>query len=104
MNIVVDALIRRPHIFSVMPLQTNLHERILTLQSDDDRYKEVQDFIGQNTMMVPKFEGFTVDKDKLLRFNNQIYISPNDELRIFILNEAHSVHGSSWSHEDEGRP
>jgi hypothetical protein len=40
-------------------------------------------------MMVPKFEGFTVDNDGLLRFNNRIYVSPNDELRSLILNEAH---------------
>jgi hypothetical protein len=33
---VADALSQRPHIFSVMPLQTNLREKILTLQCDDD--------------------------------------------------------------------
>jgi hypothetical protein len=81
MNRVVDALSRRPHIFLVMPLQMNLHENILTLQRDDDWYKEVKDFIRQNTMMVPKFEGFTMDNDGSLRFKGQIYIPPNDELR-----------------------
>ena len=55
-------------------------------------------------MMVPNFEGFNVDNNGLLRFNNWIYVLPNDELRSLILNEAHSVHGSFWSHEDEGRP
>jgi hypothetical protein len=30
-----------------------------------------------------------VDNDKLLRFNNRIYIPPNDELRSLILNEGH---------------
>jgi hypothetical protein len=53
-NRVADALIRRPCIFSVLPLQTNLREKILSLQRDDDWYKEVEDFIGQNTMMVPR--------------------------------------------------
>jgi hypothetical protein len=52
-NRVVDSLSRRPHIFSVLPLQKNLHDKILTLQRDDDWYKEVEGFIGQNTMMVP---------------------------------------------------
>jgi hypothetical protein len=42
-------------------------------------------------MLVPKFEGFTVDNDELMRYINQIYIPPNNELRIFILNEAHRV-------------
>jgi hypothetical protein len=41
--------------------------------------------------MVPKFEGFTVDNDGLMRYNNQMYVSPNDELRSLILNEAHRV-------------
>jgi hypothetical protein len=41
-------------------------------------------------MLVPKFEGFTVDNDELIRCNNQIYIPPNEELRILILNKAHS--------------
>jgi hypothetical protein len=88
-NRVADALSRRPCIFSVLPLQTNLRENILTLQRDDDWYKEVEDFIGQNTMMVPRFEGFTFDDDGLLRFKNWIYVPPNDELRSLILNEAH---------------
>jgi hypothetical protein len=42
-------------------------------------------------MMLPKFEGFTVDNNRLLIFNNQIYILPNDKLRSLILNEAHRV-------------
>jgi hypothetical protein len=88
-NRVADALSRRPRIFSVLPLQTNLRENILTLQCDDDWYKEVKDFIGQNKMMVPRFEGFMFDNDGLLRFKNQIYVPPNDELRSLILNEAH---------------
>ena len=73
----------------MMVLQTNLRENILTLQCDNDRYKEVKDFIGQNTMMVPRFEGFTLEDDGLLRFKNQIYVPLNDELRSLILNEAH---------------
>jgi hypothetical protein len=74
-----------------MPLQMNLREKILTLQHDDDWYKEVKDFIRQNKMMVPKFDGFTVDNDGLLIFKGQIYVPPNDKLRSLIPNEAHRV-------------
>jgi hypothetical protein len=88
-NQVVDALSWRLRIFSVFPLQTNLHEKILTLQREDDWYKEVEGFIEQNTMMVPRFEGFTFDDDGLLRFKNRIYLPPNDELRRLILSEVH---------------
>jgi hypothetical protein len=73
----------------VLPLQTNLREKILTLQRDDDWYNEVEDFIGQNTMMVPRFEGYSFDSDGLLRFRGRIYVPPNDELRMLILSEAH---------------
>jgi hypothetical protein len=88
-NRVADALSRRPCIFSVIPLQMNLRENILTIQIDDDWYKEVKENIGQDTMMVPKFEGYTLDNDGLMRYNNRIYVPPNDELRNLILSEAH---------------
>jgi hypothetical protein len=88
-NRVADALSWRPRIFSVLPLQMNLREKVLTLQSDSDWYKEVKDFLGQNTMMVPRYEGFTFDSDGLLRFRGRIYVPPNDELRMLILSEAH---------------
>jgi hypothetical protein len=42
-------------------------------------------------MMVPRFEGFMLDADGLLRFKNQIYVPPNDELRSLILNMDHRV-------------
>ena len=40
-------------------------------------------------MMVPIFEGFTLDDNGLLRFKNRIYVPLNVELRSLILNEAH---------------
>jgi hypothetical protein len=89
MNRVANALSRIPHIFSVLPLQTNLHEKILTLQRDNEWYIEVGGFIEQNTMMVPRYEGFSFDSDGLLRFRSRIYVPPNDELRMLILSKAH---------------
>jgi hypothetical protein len=40
-------------------------------------------------MLVPTFEGYTLDNNELMRYNNHIYILPNEYLRIFILSEAH---------------
>ena len=40
-------------------------------------------------MLVPKFEGFIVDNDELMRYNYWIYVQPNDDLRRLILNEPH---------------
>jgi hypothetical protein len=87
-NRVLDALSWRPCIFSIIPLQKNLRENILTIQIDDDWYKEVKENIGQDTMMVPKFEGYTLENDRLLRYTNIIYVPPNEELRYEWLNNS----------------
>jgi hypothetical protein len=88
-NRVVNVLIWRPHVFSVIPLQTNLRETIISIQINDDWYKEVKENIRQDTMMVPRFEGYTLDNDELMRYNNRIYVLPNGELISLILSEAH---------------
>jgi hypothetical protein len=88
-NRVEDALSRRPHIFSVIPLKMNLRENILALQIDDDWYKEVKANTGKDTMMLPKFEGYSLYNEGFLRYNDIIYVPPNDELRSLILSEAH---------------
>jgi hypothetical protein len=69
-NKVFDELSRRPSIFSVIPLQMNIREKILTIQHGDDFYKEVKEFIEQDTMLVPKFEGFIMENDVIMRYNN----------------------------------
>jgi hypothetical protein len=66
-NRVVDALSQRPHIFSVIPLKMNLRENILALQIDDDWYKEVKDNIRQDTMMIPRYEGYSLDSDRTIK-------------------------------------
>jgi hypothetical protein len=40
-------------------------------------------------MTVPRYEGYSLDNDALLRFRGRIYVLSNDELRMFILSEAH---------------
>jgi hypothetical protein len=40
-------------------------------------------------MMVPKFEGYSLDNDRLLRYNDKICVPHNDELISLILSEAH---------------
>jgi hypothetical protein len=89
MNRVANALSRRPCILSVIPLKTILLENILALQIDDHWYKEVKANIEKDTMMVPKFEGYSFDNDGLLRYNDRIYVLPNNKLRILILSEVY---------------
>jgi hypothetical protein len=40
-------------------------------------------------MLVPKFTGFTMNNDGLMRYNNYIYVPPNHELKSFILKKPH---------------
>ena len=42
-------------------------------------------------MLVPKFEGYTLDNDGLMRYNKWIYVLPNDELISLILRESHRL-------------
>jgi hypothetical protein len=42
-------------------------------------------------MRVPKFEGYTLENDRWVRYNNRICIPTNDELRISISSKAHRV-------------
>jgi hypothetical protein len=40
-------------------------------------------------MLVPKFTRFTMDNEKLMRYNNKIYVPPKNELISLILNKDH---------------
>jgi hypothetical protein len=105
-NIVTYVLSQKPCIFSMIPLQANLRENILTIQFDQGWYKEVEEIIEEDAMTIPRFEGYTLENDRLMSYNNRIYVPPNEKLRNLILSEARrkSIHGSSRSHEDEGKP
>ena len=85
----VDALSRRPRIFSVIPLKTNLREKLLDLQFKDTWYKEVSKSLREDEMRIPKYEEYSLNGDGLLRFWGRIYVPPNEDIRQLILNEAH---------------
>jgi hypothetical protein len=89
MNIVANVLIQIPHIFSVIHLKTNMWEMILALQIEDDLYKEFKANTRQDTMMVPNFEGYSLDNEELLRYNDIIYVPPHKKLRSLILRKSH---------------
>jgi len=63
---VADALIRRSRIFSVIPLKTNLREKLLELQMKDTWYQEVSKSLREDEMRVPKYEEYSLDNDGLL--------------------------------------
>lgn len=88
-NRVVDALSRRPRIFPVIPLKTNLREKLLELQIKDIGYQEVSKSLREDEMRVQKYEEYSLDNDGLLRFRGRIYVPSNEDIRQLILNEAH---------------
>ena len=61
-----DALSRRPRIFSVSPLKTNLREKLIDLQFKDTWYKEVSKSLREDEMRIPKYEEYSLDGDGLL--------------------------------------
>ena len=41
--------------------------------------------------MIPRYEGYSLDSDKILGYNGKIYVPPNEEMRNLILIEAHQA-------------
>lgn len=65
-NRVADALSRRSWIFSLIPLKTNLREKLLELQFKDTWYQEVCKSLREDEMGVPKYEEYSLDNDGVL--------------------------------------
>jgi hypothetical protein len=60
----------------MIPLQANLRENILTIQFDQGCYKEVEEIIEQDAMTIPRFEGYTLENDRLMSYNNHGFTYP----------------------------
>jgi hypothetical protein len=50
----------------------------LKLQEIDAWYAKVKTSLENEVMRIPKYEGYTLDNDGLLRFHGRIYVSPNE--------------------------
>ena len=55
-NKAMDLLNGRPHIFSLFPLRTNLHENILKLYIDEKEYLLVKHGLQNEVMEIIKYE------------------------------------------------
>ena len=67
-NVVVDALRRKPRIFSLIPLKVYLKERALGKLVRDSWYLKVVSTLQQGRKVEPKFEGYEIEADGLLRY------------------------------------
>ena len=88
-NVVADALSRRPRIFSLVTLKINLRERVLEQLQGDSWYLKVTSNLQSGRQLVPKYEGYSLEIDGLLRYQGRMYIPENGDIRSIILKEAH---------------
>ena len=73
-NVVADALSRRPRVFSLVPLKVNLRERVLTQLQGDSWYLKVTSNLQSGRKLDPKYEGYSLEADELLRYRGRMYI------------------------------
>ena len=67
-NVVVDALSRRPRVFSSVPLKVKLGERVLGQLLGDNWYLKVTSTLQSGRQLDPKYEGYSLEADGLLRY------------------------------------
>jgi hypothetical protein len=59
--VVVDALSRRPRVFSLVPLKVNLRERALMQLLGDSWYLKVTSNLQSGKKLDPKYEGYSLE-------------------------------------------
>jgi hypothetical protein len=87
-NVVVDALSRRPRVFSLVPLKVNLREHVLMQLQEDSWYLEVTSNLQSGRQLDPKYEGYSLEADRLLRYQGRMYIHEDGDIQNIILKEA----------------
>jgi len=87
--VVADALSRRPSVFSLVPLKVNMRERVLGKLLGDSWYLKVTSTFQNGRHLDPKYEGYSVEADGLLRYQGRMYNPEGGDIRRIILKEAH---------------
>jgi hypothetical protein len=88
-NVVADALSRRPRIFSLVTLKVSLREHVLAQLLRDSWYLKVISNLQSGRQLDPKYEGYNLEIDRLLRYQGRMYNPENGDIRSIILKEAH---------------
>ena len=76
-------------VFSLIPLKVNLRERVLTQLQGDSWYLKVTSNLQSGRQLNPKYEGYNLETDRLLRYRGRMYILEYGDIRSIILKEAH---------------
>jgi hypothetical protein len=71
-NFVVNALSRRPHVFSLVPLKVNPREHVLGKILGDSSYLKVTSTLQCGRKLDPKYEGYILEVDRLLRYQGRL--------------------------------
>jgi hypothetical protein len=79
-NVVADSLSRRPSVFSLVPLKVNLRERVLTQLLGDSWYLKVTSTLQSGSQLDPKYEGYSLEVDGLLRYQGRMYIPKGGDI------------------------
>jgi hypothetical protein len=79
-NVVADALSRRPCIFSLVTLKVNLREHVLAQLQRDSWYLNVTSNLQSRRQLDPKYEGYSLQIDRLLRYRGRMYIPENGDI------------------------
>jgi hypothetical protein len=85
----MDSLSRRPRVFSLVPLKVNLRERVLTQLLGDSWYLKVTSNLQSGRQLDPKYEGYILEADRLLRYRGRMYIPEGGDIQSIILKESH---------------
>ena len=72
-NVVADALSKKPQTFSLVALRVNLRERVLEKLFEYRQYLKVISALQNGKQIEPKFEGYVLKPDGLLRFQRRMY-------------------------------
>jgi hypothetical protein len=89
--VVADALSRRPRVFSLVCLKVNLREHVLTQLQGDSWYLMVTSNLQSGRQLDPNYEGYSLQEDRLLRYQGRMYIPEDGDIRSIILKEPHRV-------------
>jgi hypothetical protein len=66
-----DALSRRPHVFSLVPLKVNLRERVLMQLLGDSWYLKVTSNLHSGRQLDPKYEGYSLEADETIEISRK---------------------------------
>jgi hypothetical protein len=88
-NVVADALSRRPLVFSLVLLKVNLREHVLGKLLEVSWYLKVTSTLQSGRKLDPKYEGYSLEEDGLLRYQGRMYIPKGGDIRIIILKKTH---------------